>query len=254
MRSWAIVWCSLSLRFRCYKQGCKMSEDSKLLRLVDVGALGGIQNKWKPHLQAIWPIMFEPNPTSAQQLRILMKDFKKCTVIERALANVDAKLPLYVTKNPTCVSLLQPNDILLQHYGLRVHFEVIQKLDVSCARYDTLFAANEVPRPDVIKLDTQGFEFQILLGFGGLLQGCLGVELEAHIYALYREQKLFHELVSLLETFGLILHKLSPKLTGFDGNIVEVNAFFLRRQTEVRGLDDAQRSKLKLLTEAWRDD
>jgi FkbM family methyltransferase len=228
-----------------------MEAECRLIKLVDVGALGGIQDKWKPHIHTIWPIMFEPGHAAAVQVRQAARAFERSTVIEGALANIDGKLPLYITRNPTCISLLQPNDQLLQHYGLRVHFEVVDQIVVSCARYDTLFAAGEVPQPDVLKLDTQGFEYQVLLGFGGLLRSCIGVELEAHLYPLYREQRLLHDVVSLLETFGLVLSRLSPKTTGFDGNVVEVNAFFTRRKRDIQAFDTIKRAKYELLANVW---
>ena len=69
------------------------------------------------------------------------------------------------------------------------------------------FTTRKSPAPDAIKIDVQGFEFQVLQGFGSLLQHCLGIELEAHFYPIYRGQKLLHDIVSMLSDYGLVLRK-----------------------------------------------
>lgn len=219
------------------------------LRLVDVGAMGGLQTKWHPHIRRLQPILFEPNPPEAERLRGM---FPNATVVEAALSNVVGRQNLVVTKNPNCISLRSPNDAFLSNYGIRVHFEVKETLPVQCTRYDTLYRTGLVPAPDAIKLDVQGCEYEVLLGFGALLQDCLGVELETHFFPLYRDQRLLHEIISLLSHYGFVLRKLDQnKMDNFDGDLVEVDAFFTKPCATVRSYNPDQRSKFDLLTEVW---
>jgi hypothetical protein len=113
-----------------------------------------------------------------------------------------------------------------------------------------LYHQGTVPAPDAIKIDAQGFEHQILLGFGSLLQDCLGIELEAHFYPLYRGQKLLHDIISLMSDHGLVLRTLQH-VAQFDGDLVEVNAFFTKSRFAVRSLTPDQRRKFSLLTKVW---
>jgi FkbM family methyltransferase len=218
--------------------------DQELIRLVDAGAMGGLQEKWGQIAHRLWPVLFEPNHEEITRLSASLANFPKATVVEKALSNVDANATLFVTRNPTCVSLLEPNDRLLANYGIRVHFEVVRREVVECARYDSLHHAGVVPAPDVIKIDVQGHEFEVLLGFGGLLKDCMAVQLEAHLYPLYREQKVLGDLVALLASFGMVLrHIEQDKMGHFGGDVVEVDAYFTRNCETVRRYDEARLEK-----------
>jgi FkbM family methyltransferase len=227
-------------------------DQEQLLRLVDVGALGGVQEKWFPHLGRLWPILFEANPREIERVRQTMAGYPRSTIVCAALAHRTAKRDLYISKNPTCVSLLEPNSILLRDYGIQVHFETVGHSIVECMRYDTLHRNGTVPKPDVIKIDVQGFEYEVLLGFGNLLDQCLGIELESHFYPLYRNQKLLCDVVDLLSSFDLVLRRLDAnKMNHFDGDLVEVDVYFTKRRQAVRNLSPTQRSKFDLLTKVW---
>jgi FkbM family methyltransferase len=48
---------------------------------------------------------------------------------------------------------------------------------VRSLRYDQLHAKGVVPVPHVVKIDFQGCEYEVLEGFGELLDQVLGIEL-----------------------------------------------------------------------------
>jgi FkbM family methyltransferase len=228
--------------------------DSERLCLVDVGAGlvpgGGIQDKWRPRLASITPVLFEPNPTEAAELRA---QFSDAVVVEAALSNITGRRNLVITENPTCTSLRHPNQEFLAGYDIRRHLRVTGTQEVECTRYDVLYGQGIVPPPDAIKLDVQGCEYEVLLGFGALLQDCLGIELETHFYPLYREQRLLHEIIALLGEYGFVLRKLEQnKMDNFDGDLVEVDAFFTKPRSVVLSYDPIRRRKFDLLTEVWQ--
>jgi FkbM family methyltransferase len=171
-------------------------------------------------------------------------------VFDCGLSNLVGRQKLYVTVNSLDTSLLPPNSEFLANYEIRPHFELDRQVDVDCMRYDVLYYQGKAPAPDAIKIDVQGFEFQVLQGFGSLLQHCLGIELEAHFYPLYRDQKLLHDIVSMLRDYGLVLRTLQH-VGQFDGDLVEVNAFFTKSRYQLRSLSPLQRRKIDLLTKVW---
>ena len=65
-----------------------------------------------------------------------------------------------------------------------------------------------------------------------------------------RGQRLLHDIVSLLNDHGLVLRTLQP-VPHFDGDLVEVNAFFTKSRFAVRALNQDQRRKFALLTKVW---
>ena len=193
--------------------------DEARLRFVDVGGAGGIPLHWMLQADRITPIVFEPNPIEASKLRDPISRIPGGRVIETGLAHVGGLQKVNITLNAGCTSLLEPNFRLLRMYSCHPAFNVTQLADVKCTRYDALYNQGLVPAPDVIKIDVQGYEYEVLTGFGGLLHSCPGIELEAHFYPLYIGQKLFHELVRLLDDFELVLRKLQP-VPHFDGDLI----------------------------------
>jgi FkbM family methyltransferase len=235
-------------------QGNPVPADPARLRLIDVGAGlvpgGGMQEKWRPHLNAITPILFEPNAAEADSLRAQLTE---AIVVEAALCNVVGRRNLFITENPTCTSLRDPNEQFLSSYEINPHVRVKGTQEVECTRYDVLYHQGFVPAPDAIKLDVQGCEYEVLLGFGALLQDCLGIELETHFYPVYRDERLLHEIIILLSQYGFVLRKLDQnKMEHFDGDLVEVDAFFTKPRAVVRSYDQVQRRKFDLLTKVWQ--
>jgi hypothetical protein len=143
-----------------------------------------------------------------------------------------------------------PNRTFLDRYSVGPAFDIMSSIDVHVKTYLELFLSGEVPSPDVIKIDTQGTEFEIIKGFGDLLSGCLGLQLEAHLYPIYESQRLFHDLVTLLDGFGLVLRRISP-VEHFDGDVVELDAWFTVRQERIAQLDVASKWKLSAICSEW---
>ncbi len=219
-----------------------------LVRLIDVGSAGGLEPKWHPFADRLLPGPFEPNPVAAAALRLANP---AALIVEAALFCNNERRVLHVTRNPLCISLLPPNDDILRRYDIAPHFEKVGEVEIQCNRYDTLHRRGLVPDPDVIKIDVQGCEFEALLGFGELLENCLGIELEAHVYPLYHGQRLLHDLVGLLDRFGMTLRTVRPS-PQFDGDLVEVDAFFTRSRRAARDLDPVRRRKFDLLHDVWQ--
>jgi FkbM family methyltransferase len=220
------------------------------LCLVDVGSRGGLQAKWHSHTHEIVAVMFEPNPEEAARLRNQLGPDSPYIVVDQGLSHIVDKQKFYVTVNPLNSSLLPPNTEYLANYEIRPHFVLERETEVPCMRYDVLVQQGRAPAPEAIKIDVQGFEYEVLLGFGGLLQNCLGIELETHFYQLYRGQKLLHDVISLLSNYGLVLRNLEH-VPHFDGDLVEVNAFFTKPRFVVRDFSPVQKRKFELLTKVW---
>lgn len=221
------------------------------IRLVDVGGAGGVQDKWLASASQIVPILFEPNPAEAVKLReIVAAQFTSGLVVERALSNVAGPMTLNVTRHWGCTSMRQPNPDVLSKYRIAPLFDVVNTHVVECTRYDTLHRAGLVPAPDVIKIDVQGFEYEVLLGFGGLLQTCFGIELETHVYPIYRNQKLLGDMIEFLGSFGFALRSLAS-IPSFDGDVVELDACFTQRIDRWRLLSASDKRKFSLISRTW---
>lgn len=225
-----------------------------VVTLVDVGALGGLQGVWRSHRNHVRPVLFDPSPAAAANLRDSeaheTRNCPKALVIEAALSDKEEERTLHMTRHAGCSSLLLPNRDVLARYAVAPIFEVVGTETVTCTRYDTLWKRGEAPRPDVVKIDTQGTELDVLKGFGELLHGCLGIELEAHFYPIYEGQALIGDIVTFLDGFGFSLRALRQQ-DNFDGDAVEFNAFFTRRTSTLASDDRIARGKLDLIDRVW---
>ncbi|MBA9067404.1 FkbM family methyltransferase [Methylorubrum extorquens] len=228
----------------------KLKLEQSMLTLVDVGGLGGLGEEWLPHVSSIRAVLFEPNPSEAAMARAKLEPCRDGIVVERALGNRAEKRTLHVTRSLGCTSLLDPNNKLLQPYTIAPAFRVTHEIEVDCERYDTLMVNGEVPQPDAIKIDVQGFEYQVLEGFGNALNECLGVKVEAHFRPIYHGQKLLHDMVDLLSRAGLSLRRLQP-VDHFDGDIVEVDAWFTCSPERAAALSEERAAKLAFLEMVW---
>jgi len=103
---------------------------------------------------------------------------------------------------------------------------------------------------DFLCLDTQGSEFQILLGAGNTLEGVLGAQMEVEFHELYEGQKLFGDILQHMSRNGFLFigfagksGKLAPNQTPVTcrGNGVQLfdDAIFIRKPNTVQ-LRDVQ--------------
>ncbi|CDX40916.1 hypothetical protein MPLDJ20_310006 [Mesorhizobium plurifarium] len=218
------------------------------ITLVDVGGQGGLQTKWMLNADRIIPIVFEPIAAEAAAVRETLCRIPGAKVIERALADVPGKRKLYVAASSDCSSLREPNFEILQNYPIGRLFETVATLELECVRYDQLFSAGVVPQPDIMKIDVQGFEFEVLVGMGDILKRCLAVELETHLLPIYRGQKLTCDITELLWAWGFSLKSLRS-IPHFSGDCVECDAFFLKRDEEMRSMPEKMSKKISLISD-----
>ena len=81
-----------------------------------------------------------------------------------------------------------------------------------------------------LKVDTQGYESEVIAGGTATLARCHLVELELGLVELYKGQALFGELVQRMEEEGFSLTDLEPGFRDLQtGQLLQVDALFLRR-------------------------
>lgn len=203
------------------------------IAVYDVGARGALPAPWHAWAQSGHPgaafVLFEPHGPAAAGLRETYRGRPQVRVVEAGLWSREGRFTLHVTRHETCSSLLEPDPGRLARYRIAPIFEVAERVPVACARMDGIVRRMALPRPDVCKLDVQGAEYEILLGMGALLDTCLALGLEAHLYPIYKGQRLLSDIVSLLDRHGFTLRDLRPQ-RHFDADYVEVNSWFAKRE------------------------
>jgi len=91
------------------------------------------------------------------------------------------------------------------------------------------------PELTFLKIDTQGFEIEVLKGAAELLPNVMGAQLEISLAPLYKNQADYAEVFNLMHTAGLRLWSVEP---GFrhpkTRQLLQVDAIFLRPQSGPR--------------------
>ena len=80
-----------------------------------------------------------------------------------------------------------------------------------------------------LKIDTQGYESQVLQGAMETLSRAIGVQLELSLIPLYAEQKLMLEMIEDMKAFGFSLWGIFPAFADSNtGRILQIDATFFK--------------------------
>jgi hypothetical protein len=84
------------------------------------------------------------------------------------------------------------------------------------------------PARTLLKIDTQGFEGQVLDSAGPLVEKLAAVQLELSFVELYAGQPLFDELVARMRAAGLTLWSMETGFSSPEGRLMQVDGLFVR--------------------------
>jgi FkbM family methyltransferase len=203
--------------------------------VLDVGARGGAHSRWLPFSSAVQIVGIDADADECARLNARPHKVPS-RFLPVALGRTDGQnATLYVTKQPGCSSLLEPNAAFLEPFPYRWAFEVVRRVPVVLTSLDTVCAVEKL-RPTVVKLDTQGSELDILHGGLEALRSVCLVETEVEFNPLYRNQPLFGDVDAFLRTQGFALlglrrdyfRRSKEGTSAAGGTIVHGDALFYR--------------------------
>jgi hypothetical protein len=81
----------------------------------------------------------------------------------------------------------------------------------------------------MIKIDTQGYELQVLKGASGLLHRVVAMQLELSLVALYEGAPTFSEMLSYMQSIGFEIFNIVPVFRDSrTGRVLQVDGYFVR--------------------------
>lgn len=203
----------------------------KINSIFDIGAYKG---DWSQEVRKAFPkadfYLFEPN--SSHNTAIQNKGFK---VFNLVLGHITGeKVKFYSGGNTGDSYFLEKNPIYLD-----------KAKEVSLTSLDDAIEANSLPVPDFLKLDTQGSEYQILMGAQKNLQSMKVVLIELPITQMNIGAAKLSEIVEFMESQNFVPIHLSEIHVVID-ILVQVDIAFLRRDIfiEIYGHDDITHRKI----------
>jgi FkbM family methyltransferase len=168
--------------------------------VVDVGANVGQFSLFASHR---WPDAiihaFEPIPDQAA--RFAAVHGSRVTLHRCALGESATSLPIHIASRKDSSSLLP----LGQRQKAMFNMDEVNQIEVPVERLDAVLKPSDLPQPSLLKIDVQGFEFEVLRGAGEFLRHFSHVYVEVSFTELYEGQKLYSDVKALLLKSGLTL-------------------------------------------------
>lgn len=182
----------------------------KVCTLADIGARGGVDNRWRLLGEHLVVIGFEPDQEEYAKLTSSAEG-GRWVFLPIALANYAGKAELYIRRNGGSSSYYVPNDLFLNRFPQAERFDVLaEKREVTVDTLDNILTARGDQTVDFIKLDTEGFEKRILEGARKKAGQAFGLEVEIQFSELYKGQPLFSDVDVLIRDLGFSLFDLRP--------------------------------------------
>jgi FkbM family methyltransferase len=172
-------------------------------------------------------ISFEPVKQSFQTLQQYCTNDKRWTAYNYALGDTDGYASINVSGNFDSSSILEMGQ---SHVANSPHSRIICKEEIEIHKLDSVFNDLKGHSQNILlKIDTQGFEKQVLDGAIKTIPYIRGIQVEMSFEELYKEQVLFDDLKKFIEQLGFTLCLIE---TGFcspvTGKLLQSDGIFYR--------------------------
>lgn len=154
-----------------FQRHCRLSAilTNKNIHVFDVGANKGQSiNRYRDAFPDCSITSFEPNPAIFSLLKKSWGNISGITLNPVALANYIGHASFYATRVPEVSSLLEPTERIIKLSS--EHKYDFETINVPTSTLDHYCQTNDINKIDILKLDVQGFEFNVLQGAEILLQ------------------------------------------------------------------------------------
>jgi len=107
--------------------------------------------------------------------------------------------------------------------------------DVLIETLDNLVSSGVCPRPNLVKMDVQGYELEVLNGAAQTLESVDAVIVETSLFPFQSEMPIFHELLAELVKFDFVPYDiLSLSLRPLDKAVAQSDLLLVRRDHALR--------------------
>lgn len=208
-----------------------------LLIYADCGARNEVTNPLVDLLPEARYVGFEPD--QIEYARLCQQEKKGYSYFPIAVGKDSETRTLYLTRNPECSSLLEPNYAFFGSFtDCAPQIEVMETREVRTVALDSYLPTVGIHHIDFLKLDTQGTELEILQGAESFLSSSiLGLKVEVEFSPMYLDQPLFADVDAYIRQFGFMLFDLLrhryrrqsyPRDLDTRGQLLYGDAFYLK--------------------------
>jgi FkbM family methyltransferase len=218
----------LSRSYREYTRREILFKHLNLSTVIDVGAhQGGFAEKiFSYGFQGnIWS--FEPVSANYQILSSKARNNPQWKTFKLALGNQAGKININISQNTHSSSIL---NVLDSHLTAAPDSKYISKETIEVTTLDSFLKGKHLHDGRILlKIDTQGYERNVLLGGENTLKSVLAVQLEASLLPLYEDSWLLKDVITFFEERGFYLASIE---NGFynkkTGQLLQIDTLFLK--------------------------
>lgn len=175
-------------------------------------------------------ISFEPLTNAWRTISDASKNDPKWNVYNRcAIGSKNELSSINISRNSVSSSLL---NMLESHKSAAPSSEFISKEPVQIITLDSIYDELQLENKHYfIKIDTQGFEDEVIKGGSRTFKGAKGMQIELSFTPLYSGQKLFFETLENLRSIGFELWSIFPGFTDHSkGRMMQVDAVLFKEK------------------------
>lgn len=208
----------------------RVLELAKIDLIFDIGAnKGQFVNEIRENGYMGNIVSFEPLSSARSELLLSASKDPLWVVHEQsAIGDQDGEAEIFIAGNSVSSSLLEMLD---SHSNAAVDSHYINSERVLTQRLDSIASRYAVQGTSLfIKIDTQGFEWQVLDGASQILQDAMGVLCELSLVPLYNGQRLWLDIVDRLDREGFMLWAVQKGFTDSrTGQSLQMDGIFMRK-------------------------
>lgn len=198
--------------------------------IIDVGAnVGQFASEMRSITRDSWIHSIEPNPIVYKTLEAMTVRDLRWSAHECALGRENGTITLNVFSASDFSSCLSANDFGMQRFNDSM--KTAGTVAVELRTLDELVGAmppSEVGSRFLLKLDTQGFDMEVLSGATSVLSRVQIVVTEVSLRPIYQGAPLFPEVLEFMSTKGFRLSGFFPVSRSEDMSIIESDSVFVR--------------------------
>lgn len=221
---------------------------------VDVGCRGGVPDELYPLRRAIHLIGFDADEEECAKINASKHPYAARQIFPLFVSGGDEKVDFHLYESRVHSSSRQPHPRFASLFA-GPSFRIERTVEMKSSSLDDFFESNSgALKPDFLKIDTQGTEFEILEGAARILENCSMVEVEVEFLEFYHGQKLFHEVAAFLlhKGFDLFhLNRVFSQRRGYvgraKGQLTFGDALFVRREDRLSHFSEDQLLKFAAL-------
>ncbi len=172
-------------------------------------------------------VSFEPSTEAFRVLQAQASTDPNWNAVQIALGSQSGQKTLHLSRNRESSSFLR---ISARHTAAYPGASYAGSEVVTIRRLDDVFATHctEGART-FLKIDTQGFEKQVLLGAEASLPQITGIQVELSLVPLYEDEPPFIDLIMHLQARGFALMSFQPVIDDpMTGQLLQVDGLFFR--------------------------